>query len=247
MSGVVLSDLPEGFQTTRDHLHQLAFFALSPARYRVDGHMELRHYDGGFGTPEFDGRVVRIEGNLIIDDRGDSVATQTISTVGEAVRFLGNEYREVWHSESRDYMKPVGPDSPLKIDPQVTYFLGRGFGFAWVMIEELRAHAQPGDDPSEVRLWPRHFDAAAELGDNDRGERASYGASPGDADHLEPYVYVSAWSEIDRSNPYWNDESFNGASLSYQKLRDSDDPVRTALDFFLEGHRILQETGAMKR
>ena len=242
MTDVALTEPPEGLQTTRDHLHQLAYFALSPARYKVDGRMELRHYDGGFGTPEFDGRVVRIEGNLLIDQRRDSVATQTISTVGGAVRFLGNEYREIWHSESRDHMKPVGPDSPLKIDPEVTYFLGRWFGFAWALLEELGVQAQPGDDPLEVRLWPRHFDAATELGDNDKGERASYGASPGDASHSEPYVYVSAWSDIDRSNPYWNDESFNGASLSYQTLRHSDHAVRTALDFFLEGHRILHQS-----
>ena len=243
MSDVVLSDLPESFERTRDHLHQLAFFALSPARHKADGHMGLRHHDGGFGTPEFGGRTVRIEGDLLVDHHRDSVATQTFTTLREAVRFLGNEYQEDWFSGFRDPLKPLGPDHPLDVDPEATHSLGRWFGFAWLVLEELRAHARSEDDPSEVQLWPEHFDAATELGDYDKGERASYGASPGDANHSEPYVYVSAWSEIDRSNPYWNDESFNGASLSYQALRDSDDPVRAAIDFFLEGHRILHETG----
>ena len=242
MSDVVFPELPEGFQTTRDHLHQLAFFALSPTRHKVDGHMGLRHHAGGFETPEFGGRVVRIEGNLLVDQRRDSVATQTISTLRKAVRFLGNEYQEDWFLEFRDPLKPLGPDHPLEVDPGATHSLGRWFGFAWLVLEELRAHAQPEDDPSEVQLWPEHFDAATELGDHERGERASYGASPGDASHSEPYVYVSAWSEIDLSNPYWNDESFNGASLSYETLRDSDDAVRTALNFFLEGHRILHKS-----
>jgi hypothetical protein len=239
MSGIVLPDLPASFEQTRDHLHQLAFFAVSPARHKAVGRMGLRHHDGGFGTSEFDGKIVRVEGNLLVLAEADSVATQTISTIRHAVEFLGHGYEANWFEDFHDPLSPLDPDQRLDIDPAATAALGEWFAFGWAILDELREHADPGDDPSEVQLWPEHFDAATELGDHGKGQRASYGASPGDTSHSDPYVYVSAWSEIDRANPYWNDDSFNGSSLSYAALTGSDDPSRAALDFYLEGHRIL--------
>ncbi len=239
MSDFALGPLPDSFAATREHLHQIAFFALGPTRYQAVGRMGLRHQPGGFGTPDFDGRTARVEGDLLVHQDGDSFATRTISSVRDAAEFFGNEYDVEWFSEFRDPLTPLDPEQQLDIDPEATEALGQWFAFAWVVLEELRSHAVDGDDPSEVQLWPEHFDAAAELGDQSLGQRASYGASPGDDGHPEPYIYVAAWSEIDRSNPYWNDESFNGSSLSYQELIESDDPTRKAVDFYLEGHRIL--------
>ena len=86
-----------------------------------------------------------------------------------------------------------------------------------------------------MQLWPEHFDTAVEMGSYDLGRRASYGASPGDAAHPEPYLYVAAWGEIDRSDGYWNDENFNGASLSYQDLLAAGDQRETAMAFFRQG------------
>jgi hypothetical protein len=88
-------------------------------------------------------------------------------------------------------------------------------------------------------LWPEHFDPAIEMGSEDQGRRASYGASPGDQGHLEPYLYVSAWTEIDRDDPFWNDRNFNGASLPFTTLLEAEDQIRVAMEFFLEGYRIL--------
>ena len=122
---------------------------------------------------------------------------------------------------------------------KVDRFLGEWFAYGFAVLNRLREHGVQDDDVSEVQLWPEHFDPATELGDYEKGERASFGASPGDDDHRAPYLYVSAWSDIDRSNPYWNDQSFNGASLSYEELRAAADPVRMGLDFLLEGYRIL--------
>lgn len=239
MSHFELPTLPESFVTTRDHLHQLAYFAVSPARHKASGRMGLSHHAGGFGTPEFEGKTIRVEGDLIVAYDGDMAASQSISTVREAIEFLGHEYEAEWFSDFHDPLSPLDPDHPLDVDPVAAHVIGEWFAFAWVVLEELRGHGRAGDDVSEVQLWPEHFDAAIEMGDNEKGLRASYGASPGDAAHPEPYVYVAAWSEIDRANPYWNDESFNGASLSYDELLNSDDPVRAAIDFLLEGYRIL--------
>lgn len=68
---------------------------------------------------------------------------------------------------------------------------------------------------------------------------ARYGASPGDDAHPEPYLYVAAWGEIDRSDPYWNDTAFNGASLAYRRLLAADDQYATALAFLRRGHTRL--------
>lgn len=239
MSRFTLPELPDTFQSTRDHLHQVAFFAISPARHKAVGRMGLRHHEDGFGTPEFEGTTIRVEGDKLVVESGNSVETREISTVREAVEFLGHQFEEEWYTDFHDPLDPIHPDEELSIDPEATRALGRWFAFAWVVLEELRAHGGPDDDISEVQLWPEHFDAATELGDAEKGQRASFGASPGDGAHPEPYIYVSAWSEIDRSNSYWNDETFNGASLPYQELLASDDPVGTALDFLLEGYRIL--------
>jgi hypothetical protein len=117
--------------------------------------------------------------------------------------------------------------------------LGEWFGFGFEVLEELRGHGNEADAVSEVQLWPEHFDAATEMGSEELGQRASFGASPGDAGHLEPYLYVAAWSEIDRSDPYWNDRHFNGASLPFTALLEAEDQTRVALDFLLAGYRIL--------
>ena len=61
------------------------------------------------------------------------------------------------------------------------------------MLEQLRADESDGD-PSLVQLWPEHFDIAVELGSEPAGQRATFGASPGDESHDEPYLYVSPWT-----------------------------------------------------
>lgn len=239
MTDFTLPDLPPTFQTTRDNLHQLAFFAVSPVRHEAVGRMGLRHSKGGFATPEFEGKTVRIEGDLLVLDDGESAESHQISTVREAIEFLGQEYEAEWYVDFHDPLDPIDPDHELEIDPVAAHAIGQWFTFAWIVLEELCAHGTDDDDVSEIQLWPEHFDAATELGDNEEGQRASYGASPGDGAHPEPYVYVAAWAEIDRSNKYWNDDSFNGASISYKELKESEDPVRTAVEFLFEGYRIL--------
>lgn len=235
MSDVTMSGLPETFARTRDELHQIAFFAMSPARYRAVGRMGLRHRPGGFGTPEFGGKVARVDEDLLVLEQGEQTATQVISTVRGASQFFGVDYEVGWFDGFRDPLLPTDPDRPLEVDPEATRAIGRWFEFGWSVLGELRARAGDSGEVTEIQLWPEHFDAALEMGDQDRGERASFGVSPGDVDHPEPYVYVAAWGDIDRSNPYWNDRTFNGASLGHRQLLESGDPGSLALDFLFEG------------
>lgn len=237
MTGPLPAELPGSFAETRDELHQLAFYALSPARYKETGRMGLRHHPRGYGTPRFEGKVARVEADLLVFESEAGVATQQITTVRAAAEFFGNEYVAVWFTDFGDPLPAADPDRKLEVDPDSTDALGVLLGFGWAVLEDLQSHADTGDDVSDIQLWPEHFDAATELGDPDRGQRASYGISPGDHAHTEPYAYVAAWSEIDRGNDYWNDSAFNGASIPYPHL--VADGHEGALAFFLEGHRIL--------
>jgi hypothetical protein len=239
---VRLLPLPERFNQTRDALHQIAFFVLGPVRYQSVGRMGLQAAPGGFGTPEFDGRVARVEGDTLVYEQTDQIASQTITTLREAADFVGIEYRANWYKEFHDPLAPLDPDSTLDVDDTAARALGQWFNFGFQALDLVRERSVEGDNASEIQLWPEHFDPATEVGSEERGQRAAYGASPGDGSHDEPYLYVAAWGEVDRSNPYWNDESFNGSSLGYSALASRDDSMKTALEFLLEGYRILHST-----
>ena len=122
-------------------------------------------------------------------------------------------------------------------DPDAARALGYFYGFACSVLEELRAE-ESDDDPSLVQLWPEHFDIAFELGDEGNGRRANFGASPGDDDHDEPYLYVGPWT-AEVSGPLWNASGFNGAELNYAELLAAPDGRRLALDFLRERYRDL--------
>jgi hypothetical protein len=143
---------------------------------------------------------------------------------GELVRQRGSE-------ETREPL----PD----VDPTAAAALGDFYGLACSVLEQLRADAADGD-PSPVQLWPEHFDLAIELGDEAAGQRANFGASPGDDQHDEPYLYVGPWS-AEVSGELWNATGFKGAELTYAELLGSDDHRRAALEFFRERYRALQE------
>lgn len=231
--------LPDDFQFARDQLHQLAFFAVAPARYAVEARMGLQATPGGFGTPEYDGKVSRVEGNLLVQESGENVATQTITTIRAAAEFFDVPYDVEWFTEFRDPLAAMDPDRPLRVEEAPALALGDWFSFGYDILELMRAEADDDDEVSEIQLWPEHFDPAIEMGSESEGRRASYGASPGDRDHLEPYLYVSAWGEIDRDNPFWNDRHFNGASLPFVTLLEADDQERVAIEFLKEGYRLL--------
>ncbi len=109
--------------------------------------------------------------------------------------------------------------TPLDVDPDAVRALAEWYALGDGVLSRLIAAAGPGDDPSEVRLWPEHFDIAIESGDEAAGARANYGFSPGDEDHPEPYAYVGPWTG-------------GVEELSYDELRAAADPAAAALAFF---------------
>jgi hypothetical protein len=143
----------------------------------------------------------------------------------------GELVRQTGQAETREPLPGV--------DVSAATALGDFYGLACSVLEQLRADEADGG-PSLVQLWPEHFDLAIELGSESAGQRANFGASPGDDDHPEPYLYVGPWT-AKVSGGVWNASGFNGAELSYSELIAAEDQRRAALDFMHERYRALQE------
>lgn len=145
------------------------------------------------------------------------------------------EHGELVRQKRKEETREPLPD----VDVAAATALGDFYGFACSVLEELRAEEVDGD-PSLVRLWPEHFDIAFDLGSEKEGKRAGFGASPGDDDHDEPYLYVGPWN-AEVSGELWNATGFKGAELGYSELLGADDQRRSALDFMSERYRALQD------
>lgn len=230
--------------STRGSWHALAEQVVAPARRRANGKIGLRFTRGGFGTPFFgDDRVaengvdkqVRVEGADLVVVRAGTERREPITTVAAAARVVGIEPgapADLYHPAT-----DAAPDAPLTVDPAAARLFGDWFGFACSVLEELRVDS--GADDRRTQLWAEHFDLSIDIGDVASGSRGTFGASPGDAAHPEPYLYVTHWKEAVAADPFWNDAAFAGASLSYAALLSLDDQRTTALDFFRTGVHVL--------
>jgi hypothetical protein len=103
---------------------------------------------------------------------------------------------------------------PLGVDPDGAARLAAWYAFGDEILREL------GGVPV---LWPEHFDIAIDLGE------ATYGFSPGDELHAEPYAYVAPWNAVD--GDLWQASGFRGAELPYAALLAAPDPRAAALEF----------------
>ena len=217
-----LAVAPPGYAATRAALHAVAEHVLKPARERANGKIGLRYVRGGFGTPFFgDDAQVAVEGATLHVVRGGERESSPLTTLAAAAAALG---------ELADPSAEAG-DEPLPIDAAAARVVGSWFGFAYSVLEELRAGAGAAQQPSRVQIWPEHFDAALELGDDGAGARAAYGCSPGDETHPEPYLYVAPWTARP-SGELWQAQGFAGAELAYAELLAATDPRALAVDFF---------------
>jgi hypothetical protein len=104
---------------------------------------------------------------------------------------------------------------PLDVDPVAAARLADWYAFGAEVLGELGGAAT---------LWPEHFDIAIDLGE------ATYGLSPGDEQHPEPYAYVAPWGAAE--GELWQATGFRGAELPYADLLAAPDARAAALDFF---------------
>jgi hypothetical protein len=221
---ISLKPLPESFGTTRDALHRVAEELVAPAR-KPHNEIALRQTPGGFGTPPFefeDERLqVRVEDGELVLSRDQREERAELASLAQASELLGPE------------LLPDGLPSdtePLGIDPLAADRVADYYAFAAELLRYFRGSLPPEAAASDINLWPEHFDIAFEAGSEAAGQRANYGASPGDEDHPEPYLYVGPWNgEV--KGPLWNATSFTGAELSYAELLASADAADIALEF----------------
>ena len=234
-----LKPVPEGYPEARNAYHRLAYAIVAEARRCANTKFGLRYTRGGFGTPFFgDDRQVRVQDGLLVVQQGAEVRSTAITSLRAAAEFVGVEPGT---TAAEHDSPPLGDiDADLGTSADAGAFLGDWFGFSWAVLEELRV--TPGaTDAERTQLWPGHFDPAAAIGDADRDQRATYGCSPGDEAHDEPYLYVGAWGDVDRDDPYWNETSFNGASLPHAALLKADNAVQAAIDFLRAGLNRLNQ------
>jgi hypothetical protein len=227
----MLEPLPASFASTRDGLHVLAEHVIAPARYRVDGHIGLVPATGGFGTPAFgDGERVRVDGTELVHERPGSTTRMPITTAEAAAEFIGvpvgapaNLYTPATN---------VVPDAPLGIDTGGARALAAWLAFVAACLRELAPFA-----PGAAQMWPEHFDYACEAGDEAAGTKANFGASPGDGDIAEPYLYVGPWDPAKRVGPLAVC-SFGGAR-PYSELRKAADPAEAARSFYFDSAALI--------
>ena len=251
-----LGPLPDDYPPRLQDAHRLAYAVVAEARRQANGKFGLRYTAGGFGTPFFPraGRdtQVRVADGRIVVQSGEEVSVADVESLARAAAHCG----VVPGAEAAEHDSPPLGDlaRPLRVDAELTAFLGDWFGFAFSILEELRL--TPGArDVGRTQLWPGHFDPAVELtagesaedpagepspaaDDGDTSRRATYGASPGDQANPAPYLYVGPWGGID-DDPYWSAESFAGAALGFDELLGADDQRQVALAFFTAGYERL--------
>ena len=178
---------------------------------KPDNEIALEATPGGFGTPPFEWEGMTHQ-----------------------VRVEGIELvRETDGEREREALDGV--------DPEAARVLAAWYEFGTQALEQLRDGASAGDQATAPILWPEHFDVAIELGDEAAGARATYGFSPGDENHPEPYAYVAPWTPHPPGE-LWNAKGFGGAELGYADLLAAAVPVAAVLDFMRSRRDALAQT-----
>jgi hypothetical protein len=233
---MMLAPLPGTFAGTRDALHRLAVYVISPAQRLVNGEIIMRATPGGFSTFPFDGRTIGVDGaELVVDG-----ARHPLGSLNDAARLAGIE-PDVAQQEQFDVPPHGDLDAPLHVDAAAARALGDWYAFATDVLDAIRAEAGPDEDATIVRIWPEHFDAAIDAGAEAGGRRGTYGASPGDGHHAEPYLYASPWAG--RIDPFFDDPGFAGAARTYSQLAGSVDPRSAAIAFLRDARERVRRHG----
>jgi hypothetical protein len=218
---------------TRRALHRLAVHVASPARQRrANGKMALRWTLGGIGTPFFgQDEQVRLAGTTIVRQQGATASGAPITSLKDAATFVLDGPPDGEWAKDLDAPATGDIDETLAVDPDAAAFLGDWYGFAWSVLEAVRADPESAD-ATRVQLWPEHFDAAFDCLRPER--RATLGASPGDAAERDPYLYVLAPGAGNLPGDLWDATSFKGAIMRLPEILGAVDQRAAALRFFRE-------------
>jgi hypothetical protein len=215
------------FAETRESLHALAEHVLAAARYHAIGRIGLQVAPGGFATPPFgdDQRAIGVEGTELVLRAGGQERRTPITTLRAAGEFAGVE-----PGAPSDVYKPATPcnlDVPLLVDADAARRLADWYALGDAALRRLTLKIAD-DQPSDLTLWPEHFDAAIRAGE------VNYGASPGDAQVPEPYLYIgpTALDLAATGDSFWN-QPF-GATMTWEDVRSAEN----AGAFFWQGRQL---------
>ncbi|MFN8036308.1 MAG: hypothetical protein U0V73_10270 [Acidimicrobiia bacterium] len=232
---------PSARRATRIAWQAVAEHVVSAARHAATGRIGLRAAAGGFATPPFtvDGheRRVGVTGAHLFVEDGDTRVEEPLTTVRAAATVAGIE-----PGAPVSVYTPTTPldlDAPLVVDEGAAAALAAWYALGAAALDEIARSARPDDDPSAIELWPEHFDVGLAFGPETIGARGTFGASPGDEQHDEPYLYVTHWADVP-ADPYWNDTAFRGASVTYSALARTSDTEPAAVGFFERGVDVLR-------
>jgi hypothetical protein len=217
--------LSQQFAETRESLHALAEHVLAAARYHAIGRIGLQVVPGGFAPAPFDDhRTIGVdETELVV--RADG---QERCTLISRLRAAG-EFADVEPGAPSNVYEPATPcnlDAPLMVDVDAARRMADWYALGDAALRRLTLDIAD-DQPSDVTLWPEHFDAAIRAGE------VNYGASPGDAQVPEPYLYIgpTALDLAAKGDSFWN-QPF-GATMTWEDVRS----VENAVAFFWQGRQ----------
>ncbi|RJQ68813.1 hypothetical protein D5S17_31730 [Pseudonocardiaceae bacterium YIM PH 21723] len=172
---------------TRYQLHMLAEHLLARHRHDEVGETDLTWTPGGFGIPE-------LPGNLIfrVQPTGTGAELLLITVCGAhhheltTLRAAADWYEMQFGAPARR-LRPkteLHPDAELDIDPEAVRLIGDWFALGATVLEKVAQE--------RVSLSPTRFAVCTEI--NKQGPRgripATIGASAGDEDHPEPYLFL---------------------------------------------------------
>jgi hypothetical protein len=201
----------------------VAEHVLAKARYLAVGRIGLVASPGGFATPAFNGRVVRVDGAdlVVVDDTSERrVPLTTLRAAGELVGVTPGMLPDVYRPAT-----PLVLDALLELDPDSAAVLASWLAVGDQALERFTAELRgQGEEVSDRTLWPEHLDLAIS------SSEVNFGVSPGDAAISEPYAYVGPWARpLPGDAAFWN-ESF-GAAVRRRDIGTASDLV----DFFRAG------------
>lgn len=192
------------------------------ARYQSVGKMGLVVVDGGIATPEFGGhRLALVNGLLHVDG-----TQHPLTTLGEACELAGVDPS----AELPPALNIAGDTAAeISVDRDAFDALVDWYAFCQFLLKSVAELMTTEENPTEIQLWPEHFDVALEGGTE--AARATYGGSPGDTYFSEPYLYVGPFHA--RNGDFWN--TGFGAAITRRELQQWPEP----LSFYLEARRLL--------
>ncbi len=198
---------------------------VAPARHRANGKIGLRFTRGGFGTPFFgadeqvrvasDGLVVVRDGEL--DDPPDHAPRAARPRRSASSRRADRRLHADDHARRRTRRSRSTPASAR--------FLGDWFGFGASVLEELRGRgARRRRSPRGCSSGPSTSTCRSTSATRRPARRGTYGASPGDAAHAEPYLYVTPWA----GRPATSGTRARSRASAFTELRRRARPARAA-------------------